>query len=133
MSLLLALELIVRSIEHIQSWSGTPLDFGNLIYDVMVRLLRLLNYNEEAQIELRFTVNRQQHVILDFFVLYTPSGNQNQLEKIDLVEQIKNYKYEHVDNHTQLLVQLLNEVDLDRLDIVASLVNLFEFFVHVHG
>ena len=132
MSLLLALELIVRSIEHIQSWSGTPLDFGNLIYDVMVRLLRLLNYNEEAQIELRFTVNRQQHVILDFFVLYTPSGNQNQLEKIDLVEQIKNYKYEHVDNHTQLLVQLLNEVDLDRLDIVASLVNLFEFFVHVH-
>lgn len=135
MSLLLALESIVRSIERIQSWSGTPLDFGNLVYDVMVRLLRLLNYNEDAQIELKFAVNHQQHVILDFSVLYTPSRNQNhssQPQNIDLVDQIKNYKYEHVDNHTQLLVQLLNEVDLDRLDIVASLVNLVEFFVQIH-
>ncbi|RLV83139.1 hypothetical protein JA9_002734 [Meyerozyma sp. JA9] len=132
MSSLPALESIVRSIECIQAWSGSPSDFGTQVYDVMLRLVRLVNYNEEGQIELKFSVNRQQHVLSDFFVLYTPSGNRNPSSKIDLVDQIKNYKYEHVDNHTQSLVQLLNEVDSDRSDIVASLENLFEFFAHIH-
>lgn len=135
MAQLQLLQSIVDAIERIQAWSeasGSAEAFGKLVGGTMTDLLRLLDHDVSRQLPLQCTVSRRQHVLLDFYLLYTKSKHiAPQIEQVDLVDQIKNYHNDHVDSHARVLGQLLNEVDLEP-SIVSSVSDLFEFFERLH-